>query len=165
MAQKDDLISWLNDAYAMEVSIGEVLENHTNDVKNIPGMHARLREHLEETHRQADRLKRCIESIGGDVSAGKAWFSSLAGKMKGVSTGMADDQVVKNALSDYATEHFEMACYHSLIAAGEELGYVEVVQVCRQNLAEEEAMAEWLEHQIPEITRGYLRRNPAVANA
>jgi ferritin-like metal-binding protein YciE len=128
-------------------------------------MHAKLREHLEETHRQADRLKRCIETIGGDVSKGKAWFSSLAGKIKGVSSGMADDEVVKNALSEYATEHFEIACYKSLIAAGDELGYLDVVQVCRQNLAEEEAMAEWLETQIPEITRGYLRRNPALTGA
>jgi ferritin-like metal-binding protein YciE len=165
MAQKDDLISWLNDAYAMEISIVEVLENHTNDAKNIPEVHVRLREHLEETHRHADRLKRCIESIGGDVSKGKAWFSSLAGKMKGVSTGMADDQIVKNALSEYATEHFEIACYHSLIAASEELGLVEVVAACQQNMAEEQAMADWLETQIPEITRGYLRRNPAVTSA
>jgi ferritin-like metal-binding protein YciE len=165
MSQKDDLISWLNDAYAMETSIGEVLENHTNDAKNIPEMHERLREHLEETHRQADRLKRCIEAMGGDVSQGKAWFSSLAGKIKGVSTGAADDQVVKNALSDYATEHFEIACYESLIAAGDELGYPEVVQVCQENLAEEEAMADWFEAQIPEITRGYLRRNPALTSS
>jgi ferritin-like metal-binding protein YciE len=97
--------------------------------------------------------------LGGSVSSGKAWFSNLMGKVKGVSTGMASDELVKNMLADYATEHFEMACYRSLIAAGEELGLPAVVEVCTQNLAEEQAMEDWIEDQIAEVTRLHLRQS------
>ncbi len=68
---------------------------------------------------------------------------------------------MKNFLSDYAAEHFEIACYTSLIAAAEELGHPQIAAICRDILRDEEAMAQWLKENIPEITRLYLQHQTA----
>jgi ferritin-like metal-binding protein YciE len=73
--------------------------------------------------------------------------------MQGPSTGMFRDELMKNALMDYAAEHLEIASYRALIAAAEELGHRDIAVICRSILAEEEAMAEWLAEQVPVITR------------
>ena len=36
MAHKEQLIAWLNDAYAMENSMIPVLKNHAKDAKDYP---------------------------------------------------------------------------------------------------------------------------------
>ncbi len=61
-------------------------------------------------------------------------------------------------LADYASEHFEIACYRSLIAAAEEAGKPQVAEVCSEILEDEEAMADWIEEQIPEVTRLVLHQ-------
>jgi ferritin-like metal-binding protein YciE len=77
--------------------------------------------------------------------------------LQGMSTGAAEDELVKNALSDYAAEQFEVASYRSLIAAAEELGDQETVSACQENLREDEEMARWLEQQLPAVTQAFLR--------
>ena len=157
MAPKDDLIDWLNNAYATELGLEEVLKTHSRDARDQAQLQKRLDRHARETHEQADRLKRAIESIGGTASGGKALLGGVLGRFNAITTAIYKDKVVKNALADFAAENFEIACYQSLIAAAEELGLFQVAEVCRQNLAEEKAMAAWLDQQIPEITRYFLR--------
>ena len=163
MNPKDQLIAWLNDAYSMENSIAQVLENHVKDAKDNPQMSARLQAHLEETRTQAERVKQCIESIGGSVSGTKSFFAQMMGKMQGIATGAASDEQLKNVLGDYSAEHFEIACYKSLIHAGEMLGAPQVVSVARQNLAEEERMADWLAAQIEPLTAKFMGREAVLA--
>lgn len=163
MATKhDDLISWLNDAYSMELSMDEVLQNHAKDARDFPQMEARLRQHIDETREHAEKVKSCIESLGGSVSTSKAVLGDLMGRMKAVSTGMYSDEMVKNALSEYMTEHFEIASYKSLIAAADELGEPRVSMICREILSDEERMAQWVEEQIPSVTRQYLATHAAA---
>jgi ferritin-like metal-binding protein YciE len=161
MAPKDELLNWLNSAYAMELALVEVLDNHSRDANGLPHVKEKLKVHIGETRVQADRLKNLIESIGGQISNSKALLGNLLGRFNAFSTAMYRDELVKNALADFASEQFEIACYTSLIAAAEEIGLAQVVEVCRQNLAEEKGMAGWLEQQIPEITRNYLRTEAA----
>jgi len=71
---------------------------------------------------------------------------------------MYHDEIVKNFLSDYAAEQFEIACYRSLVAAAEELGQPEIARTCEDILAEEQAMAQWLAEHIPEVTRMMLQQ-------
>ena len=156
MTKMDELISWLNDAYAMEISNIRTLERHIKDADEFPDMQQRLEEHLGETRMHASRIKECIEMVGGKVSRSKAGLGELMGRFKGRSTGMFNDEVVKDVLSDSATEHFEVACYRSLIAAAEQLGKSEIVSACRQNLEEDQAMADWVDDKVPEITRRFM---------
>jgi ferritin-like metal-binding protein YciE len=73
--------------------------------------------------------------------------------MQSISTGMFTDELMKNALADYASEQFEVACYNALVTAAEELDEIEVAGLCRANLVEDQAMADWLDEQIPRFVR------------
>ena len=161
MSPKEELINWLNNAYAMELALVEVLDNHAGDAASLPQVQERLKTHIAETRVHADRLKNLIENIGGVVSNSKALLGNLLGRFNAVTTAMSRDELVKNALGDFASEQLEVACYTSLIAAAQEVGLAQVAEVCRKNLAEDQAMADWLEQQIPEITRSYLRTEAA----
>ncbi len=156
------LIAWLNDAYAMETSLAKVLQNHAKDANDFPEVRARDEQHLEETRRHAEQVAQCLAYFGEKPSAMKGMMGTVMGKVQGVATGMFGDEVMKNFLSDYAMEHFEIACYRSLIAAAEEAGRPEVAKICGDILKEEEAMAEWLAQRIPDIARMSLQQAPAA---
>lgn len=59
------------------------------------------------------------------------------------------DEVVEGALASYTFEHMEIASYRILIATSQEAGDVETQRVCEEILREEEAMASWLETNLP----------------
>jgi ferritin-like metal-binding protein YciE len=73
------------------------------------------------------------------------------------------DEVVKAALASYAFEAMEIASYSILRSAAEDLGDVETARVCDQILREEEAMADWLKNNIPDITRQFLAQEAKAA--
>ena len=153
------LITWLNSAYSMEHNLAKVLENHAKDAKDHPDVRQRDEQHLTETRRHADRVKECLELLGEKPSAIKSAMGSITGMMQGVSSGMFKDEIVKNFLSDYAAEHFEIACYRSLITAAEELGHPRIAEICREILRDEEAMAKWIEDNLPRVTRMFLQQH------
>lgn len=116
MSDRDQHIIWLQDAYAMDKGIEQVLENQAKDAKDVPEMHTRLSAHLEETQRQAERIAQTLQSLNTDVSKSKSTMVIVMGKMNGAMSGMYRDEMVKNALAEYSAEHFEIACYKSLIS-------------------------------------------------
>jgi ferritin-like metal-binding protein YciE len=69
---------------------------------------------------------------------------------------------MKNALADYASEHFEIACYRALIAAAEEADEARLIPLLEETLSEEEAMAEWLAERIPQAARHSVTRTAAL---
>jgi ferritin-like metal-binding protein YciE len=154
--QKETLLSWLNDAYSMEKGLVQVLENHADDAKDHPEAYRKISEHLELTRRHADMVEQCIARLGGSTSTLKTALGTVSGFFQGRSTGAAPDELVKNALSDYAAEHFEIACYRALIVAARSLGVNDVVQICEQILRDEEDMARWLESHLPMTVQEYL---------
>jgi ferritin-like metal-binding protein YciE len=156
MAHQETLIAWLNDAYAMENNLIQTLENHAKDAKDHPQMRAKIEEHLQATRRHADMVKGCVERLGSSTSAIKTGISHLVSAVQGIGTGAASDELVKNTLSDYAAEYFEIACYTSLITAAQSLGETEVARICQQILRDEQDMARWLEQQIPTVTQEFL---------
>ena len=76
---------------------------------------------------------------------------------------MFRDEIVKNFLSDYGAEYFEIGCYRSLVAAAEDLGKPEIAVICEEILMEEESMAQWIEDKIPEVTRLMLHQYSSTA--
>ena len=162
MTQNEQLTAWLNSAYAMEQSLAKVLENHAKDAKGFPQLRGRLEEHIEETHSQAERVAQCLSILGEKPSAVKAAMGNVMGMVQGASTGMFHDELVKNVLADYASEHFEIACYRSLIAAADAADQPDIAEICAEILEEEEAMAAWLEEQIDEVTRLVLQQQTAA---
>ena len=156
MDSHEQIISWLRDAHAMERSMAAVLERHIADAKDAPEYREQLERHLIETRDHARRLEGCLESLSATASTAKDLAANLMGAMQGMATSAFRDELVKNALAEYAMEHFEIACYSSLIAAAEEAGLVDIAHVCSELLREETRMALWLEDEIPKLTRQYL---------
>ncbi|CAN5545065.1 hypothetical protein BH24GEM3_BH24GEM3_06450 [soil metagenome] len=156
-AENDLLLAWLNDAYAMEKAQIPILENHAKDAKDYPNIRKKDLQHLEQTRRHAEMVKSCIERLGGKPSTSKKTLGTVIGNLGSVSTGPFEDELVKNFLSDYATENLEIASYRALITAAQELGDRETARICKQILRDEEEMARWLEDNLPMAVRETLR--------
>ncbi len=149
MSGKDQLIAWLNDAYAMEQGLEETLERHADDAKDDPKVYDRITRHVEETRDQARIVQECVEALGGKISKTKSMLASATGAVQGMMNRPAGDTMVKNALADYAAECYEIACYKALIQAATEIGEDAVVQRLAGILRQEQDMAKFLEQQLP----------------
>lgn len=162
MDTHEQLITWLRDAHAMERSMASVLERHIAEAQDYPALRERLEQHLAETRHHARRVEGCLHSLNATPSTAKDVAANFMGAMQGMSTAIFRDELVKNTLAEYAMEHFEIACYSSLIAAAEDAGLVDIAHTCSDLLREEAAMAIWLEDEIPKVTRHYMQ-HPANA--
>jgi len=154
--QMDTLRTWLKDAYAMEQGIVEVLERQIDRFEDMPDAQGKIRQHLELTKTHADRVRGCVERLGDDVSKVKAGMANVLGAVQGMSTVAANDKIVKDAMADYAVEYFEIASYLIIAAAAREMGHEEIAEVCEGIISEEQEMADWLELQLPLVTRHHL---------
>jgi ferritin-like metal-binding protein YciE len=161
MNPNDTIIAWLNDAHAMENALVQILEHQVKDAEQYPNVQAMLQTHLDQTRRHADVVDGCVQRLGGSTSSIKSGFASLFGQMQALSTGSAEDEMVKNALADYAAENFEVASYTSLITAAELVGDMQTATACRQILAEDQAMANWIEQNLPTLTQMTLGKMTA----
>ena len=165
MDPNEQLITWLRDAHAMEHSRAGVLERHAHAARELPATREQFERHLHQAREHATRIEECLSQLGATPSAVKALAGDFMGAMQGMSTAVFQDELIKNALADYAMAHFEMGCYSSIIAAAEEAGHIEIARTCGEILREEVRMANWLEEQIPELTRRHLERAAAGSDA
>jgi ferritin-like metal-binding protein YciE len=154
---KELVIAWLNDAHAMEKALVQVLEHRVKDAEGYPETQAMDQQHLEETKRHAELVKGCIEQLGGNVSMVKSVLGTMIGVTQAPMTGFARDEIVKNALMDYAAEHFEVASYQALIAAATDIGQPEIAATCEQIMREDQAMADRIEQNLPAIVTQRMR--------
>jgi ferritin-like metal-binding protein YciE len=155
---KEMLVSWLQDAYAMEAALPAVLRTHASHAEgSMPDLSRRLQEHVRETEQHIERMRQALERLGAQPSMIKSALSTMMAPLQGISTGLFSDALVKDALADLATEQFEVGCYTALIAASDDIGEVEVTALCRENLVEDEAMAAWIEEHLPTVVRRTLQ--------
>jgi ferritin-like metal-binding protein YciE len=160
---REQLIAWLNDAYAMEQELIPMLEHHASDADcHMPAAAGRIRQHISDTHRHAERVAECLRHLGSAPTGERSALRSVTGTLQRLTTGMFADQPVKNALSDVTAEQFEVACYRAIAAVAVELNEPMVARLCHENLREDAEMAHWLEHQLPSVVRRALARNVAV---
>lgn len=167
MARMEDrFMQWLRDAHAMEEQAERMLAGEARRMKDYPEIKAQLERHLDETKRQAERLRGCIRRHNGGPSVVKDTMAKVLGAVQGVSGALVGDEVVKASLANYTFEQMEIASYKILIAAADKLGDHETKQVCEENLREEEEMARWLDEHLYSVTQQYLAREerpePAV---
>lgn len=147
--EEEQLLAWLNDAYAMEKAQVPILENHAEDARRHPQVRRRDLEHLKQTKQHARDLDRCIAHLGRRPSVTKKVIGRITGGIESMATEPFHDEIMKNFLMDYATENFEIASYRALIVAANEAGHPSIATVCQQILEEEEAMADWIEENLP----------------
>ncbi len=158
MADQKLLVAWLNDAYALENGIVSALESQVDLAADHPAVQAGIQRHLEATKGHAETVKSCLEQLGESPSAIKTGMASVGTKVQSLVMGAAKDDLVKSALNDYATEHLEIASYQALIISAEEIGQTSIAQACQGILRDEEAMASWLEEQMPIIVREAVQK-------
>lgn len=161
---KENLVDWLRDAYAMENQAVEMLERQEGRIQNYPEVLAKVKEHIQVSKRQADRLKQCLQRLGADTSAIKTGIAMLMGNAQSLSGVFAEDEIVKAGIFNYSFEHFEIANYRALITAAEQCGEAEIARLCTETLNEEIEMASWLEQRLPQLTKTYLQRKQQDAH-
>lgn len=154
--RRDEVIDWLNDAYAMERSLEVTLRKQADNEDAHRALRDRARIHLDETAEHANRLTRCLEMLGSSPSTLKSAAGQLMETAKSFTTKFTRDERVKDFLAAYGSEYFEVACYKSLIAGATAAGEQEIVPLLEQNLNEDSAMADWLDMNVAAITRDYL---------
>jgi ferritin-like metal-binding protein YciE len=65
---EERLMEWLRDAHAAEQQAETMLSGTAGRLENYPELRARLEQHIQETKRQADLIRGCIERRGGSTS-------------------------------------------------------------------------------------------------
>lgn len=158
---RDNFLAWLRAAHAMEEQAIITLSAQSRRIESYPDLKARIVRHLQETEGHAQALKALLDHFSGtgSVSAIKDMAAKLTAKAQGVGGMLTSDEVVKGAMASYAFEHMEIASYRVLIAAADELDEMEAKAVFERILAEEIAMADWLEANLDAITRIFLMRD------
>lgn len=89
-----------------------------------------------------------LKNAGAKITAIGQWFSCM----------FASDETIKRSLPRYTFEHIETASYSVLLAAAHTRDDTQLAETCRTSLAKEEAMAEWLKSEAPDLTREFLKR-------
>jgi ferritin-like metal-binding protein YciE len=163
MASLDErLMQWLRDAHAMEEQAETSLAAQARRLENYPDLRTRIERHLEETRGHAATLAAAIERRGGGTSGVKDMTGKTVATFQNLVTMFAGDEVMKGCLANYTLEHMEIASYKILIATAELAGDIQTRAACEHILAEEIAMADWLDQNLEQITRLYLRREELV---
>ena len=158
MSPEDQVLDWLRDAHAMEEQAEQMLTAQASRLEHYDALRTRIEQHIDETRRQGEQVRACIERLGGSTSAMKDLGGKTLALFQGMSGLFVSDEVVKGVLASYAFEHMEIASYRILAAAAEAVGDLETKRVCESICREEEAMAGWLHEHMGQITVQYLRR-------
>jgi ferritin-like metal-binding protein YciE len=140
-AMNDLLLHGLQDIYYAEQQITKALPKMIDKATNRE-LVAGLKNHLEETNKQIERLQKVFEKLGQQASGTECpaidgiieEADETAGEIEDKS--VLDAAIVANA---QAVEHYEMCRYGTLIAWAEELGHDEIVRFLTTNLNEEKA--------------------------
>ncbi len=141
----------------MEVGIVSTLEMHANDAKDQLKVRAAITKHLRETKKHATAMKQALTSLGRSHTVICESISKIARLLAGIATSAAKHTTVKNSITDLATEHFEIACYTSLILTATELGGKKIDGTCKAILKEEQAITNTLKSLFPWRIRRILR--------
>lgn len=132
---RECLLEKLYDAYRLERKALRILTVAQPMARLCPRLRARLREHVDETKWQARLLEVCLENMGEKP---KAWRPGWG--LPPAHTGMA-------------LKRREITAYRDLVTAAEAAGEPEIAQVGREILAQEIAMASWLEDYLYPATQ------------
>lgn len=153
---RDVFIVGLRNAHAMENQALSIMKPQLSRIENYPEVAAKLEQHIRETDGQIARLEEILEGLDEDHSTFKDMALSFTGTMTAMSHTMAGDEILKNSFANFAFENFEIAAYKSLLTVADAGGFAAAVTALQSNLAEEEAMAKWLDANLAAVTQKFL---------
>jgi ferritin-like metal-binding protein YciE len=135
----DDLL--LHNIYYAENQIVKALPKLIDKATNRD-LSKGLRDHLEETKKQIERLDQVFKKLGKQPQGVKCpAIDGLIEEGDEIAGEVADKDVLDAAIvgAAQAVEHYEMARYGTLIAWAESLGHDDIVRFLTTNLNEEKA--------------------------
>jgi ferritin-like metal-binding protein YciE len=137
----DLLLHGLQDVYYGENQIVKALPKLIDKATNRD-LSKGLREHLEETKSQIQRLDQVFQKLGKEPEGVKCpAIDGLIEEGDEVAGEVADKEVLDAAIvgAAQAVEHYEIARYGTLIAWADALGHDDIVRFLTTNLNEEKA--------------------------
>lgn len=152
----EKLVSWLQDAHAIELHVEKTLHSYDRLAHPYPELSGRIRQHIADTRVHAEKVEKCLKSLGRAPSGFEALVARVLGVGQTAAASLLGDAVLTGCAAAYAMEHLEVATYTGIIAAAKEASQPEIVQACREIMAEDAAMGAWLLEQLPALTRKYL---------
>lgn len=155
----------LRDAHAMEHQALALMDRQIQHLAEYADVEVRLRSHRGETEAQIQRLETILESLGESHSALKDTAMTLSGNLAALAHTFAPDEIIKNSFANFAFENFEAASYKALIVMARHGGFSEAVPLLEETLAEELAMAAFLDETLPIVVTKYLERRAAGEQA
>lgn len=127
---------------------------------NDPELKERLEQHVQETEAQIERLQEAFSAIGEKAKAETC--EAAIGLREEHDSFKSEEKPSKELLeafdlgSGLRVEHYEIAAYRSAIAIATALGETECAEMLKESLAEEEAMADFLEKSAPRLLKKLL---------
>jgi len=174
-ARASKLVQYLNEAYGKEKELETALGAHIA-MTTRAAYKKRLRQHLTETKRHARELQRRVKQLGGtpqtvpiegldSLAKGAGAAVEIAGRAVAAAKGPLhairgtgeQEKMLKNAKSEYADEHEEIATYTAIETLAQALGDNETAKLARAIRREEQSMANFLERQIPVLTQAVVQ--------
>ena len=156
---EDLFLHQLQDIYYAEQQIQKSLPKMIDKATNA-GLKAGLKNHLEETGKQIERLESAFAKLGqqpkgttcpaidGIIKEADETADEIADKT------VLDVAIVANA---QAVEHYEVTRYGTLISWAKQLGHNEVVTLLQQTLDEEKAT----DKKLSSMAEGQVNRKAA----
>ncbi len=158
---RDHYLAWLRDAHAMEEQALTMMRGMLSRLENYPVLCARMEQHVKETERQAEAVRKLLEGRDSGTSLVKDALGKAGALTQAFSGMFADDEVVKGTMASYTFEQMEIAAYKVLISTASVLEDTTAIAVFEQNLVEEQDMADWLFDHLDQTTRIFLARDEA----
>jgi ferritin-like metal-binding protein YciE len=154
---RDLFVVGLRNVHAVENQALSIMKPQVARIENYPEVADRLRLHIDETDAQIARVEEILSGLGESHSSLKDTALSLTGGMAAITHSFAGDEIVKNSFANYAFEHFEIASYKSLLTMAEDGGFDAATSLLKTSLGEEQAMAQWIDDHLPDVTRRYAK--------
>lgn len=163
MNTQAEIIDWLRDAYAMEKTQITALNKLTCNPRTHLALRQEAAVHSNVTRQHAAAIAHCLKRLGAETASLKTVQPQGMEMMRNAGAAFARDERIKDVLTVFVTEHFEISCHTILRDAAEDLGLQEIVGVCDKILFQEKRMVEWLQFNLPQIIASYLAPQETVA--
>jgi len=137
----DLLLHGLQDIYYAENQIVKALPKLIDKATNRDVTKG-LKDHLQETKKQIERLEQVFKKLGKETEGVKCpAIDGLIEEGDEIAGEVADKEVLDAAIvgAAQAVEHYEIARYGTLIAWADSLGHDDIVSFLNTNLKEEKA--------------------------
>ena len=139
-----ELSKHLDEAIVMEQNVLRLLDSVIYGMDDEEVREA-LRLHKVDSERHIDRLQARLEVYGRSPSLVREAGGLLTGLMKSVLDLTRGEKAARGARDAYAAEHLEIASYQLLERLAVRAGDEATAQVARDNRADEERMAAWID--------------------